>query len=402
MDVIETLRLSKDALLSNKIRSMLTMLGVIIGVASVIMLVSIGEGARTYIHRELGNLGTNILIIVPGKTSTKGGFHPPSASTVRKLVYDDAFIIKKRSRHIADAVPLIFGSSKIKYLNQNRDNNVVGVTETYFDIRNLTVESGRFISASDVDSKRKVCILGRTVKRDLFGDKNALGSLVSIGDSKYRVIGVMEKKGVTLGIDFDDIVFIPTTAAQELFDTDSLFNITVKVKSSQEIDAAVEDIRQILIKKHAGREDFTVMSQDEMLGVMNKVLNIMTAVLAGIAAISLVVGGIGIMNIMLVSVRERTREIGIRKALGAKNRDILIQFLSESITLSLIGGIGGVFLGSMVSIGLPYLLTFLPTQISLWSVLLAFFFSASVGIFFGVYPARKASLYDPIVALRYE
>lgn len=402
MDIIETLRLSKDALLSSKVRSMLTMLGVIIGVASVIMLISIGEGARTYIHRELGNLGTNILIIVPGKTSTKGGFHPPVSSTVRKLVYDDAVIIEKRSRHISDAVPLIFGTSKIEYLNQNRDTSVIGATETYFDIRNLLVESGRFISASDVDSKRRVSVLGRTVKRALFGDRNALGALVSVGDSKYRVIGVMEKKGVTLGIDFDDIVFLPTTTAQELFDTDSLFNITVKVKSTKEIEAAKEDIKQILIKRHAGREDFTILSQDEMLGVMNKVLKIMTAVLAGIAAISLLVGGIGIMNIMLVSVRERTKEIGIRKAIGATNRDILLQFLTESVTLSVTGGIVGLFLGIIVSIGLPYFLPFLPTQISWWSVLLAFFFSASVGIFFGVYPARKASLYDPIIALRYE
>ncbi|MBI5641639.1 MAG: ABC transporter permease [Nitrospirae bacterium] len=402
MDVIETLRLSRDALMSNRMRSLLTMLGVIIGVASVIMLVSIGEGARTYIHRELGNLGTNILIIVPGKTSTKGGFHPPSASTIRKLVYDDAVILKKRSQYIADAVPLILGSSKVKYQNQSRDNNVVGVIESYFDIRNLAVESGRFINASDVDSKRKVCVLGRTVKKGLFGDKSALGAVISIGDSKYRVIGVMEKKGVTLGIDFDDIVFIPTTAAQELFDTNSLFNITVKVKGSADVSAAIEDIRHILMKRHAGREDFTVMSQDEMLGVMNKVLNIMTAVLAGIAAISLVVGGIGIMNIMLVSVRERTREIGIRKALGAKNRDILIQFLAEALTLSMIGGLAGVLIGASASLGLPYFLKFLPTQISWWSIMLAFFFSASVGIFFGVYPARKASLYDPIVALRYE
>lgn len=402
MDVIETLRLSKDSLASNKVRSALTMLGVIIGVASVILLVSIGEGARTYIHRELGNLGTNILIVVPGKTSTKGGFHPPASGTIRKLVYDDAVIIKRRSRHIADAVPIIFGSSRIKYMNQHRDTSVVGSTETYFEIRNLTVETGRFISASDVDSKRRVCVLGRTVKKEIFGERNALGALVTIGDSKYRVIGVMEKKGVTLGIDFDDIVFMPTTTAKELFDTDSLFNITIKVNGPDEIEAAKEEIRHTLMKRHAGKEDFTIMSQDEMLGVMTKVLNIMTAVLAGIAAISLVVGGIGIMNIMLVSVRERTREIGIRKAVGAKNRDILIQFLSESVTLSFIGGLGGVLFGSFVSLTIPYFITFLPTQISLWSVLLAFFFSASVGIFFGVYPARKASLYDPIIALRYE
>ena len=402
MDALETMRLAKDALMSNKMRSMLTMLGVIIGVASVIMLVAIGAGARTYIHQELGNLGTNILIVVPGKTSTKGGFHPPTASTIRKLVYDDAIILKRRSRHIADAVPIILGSSKVKYQNQSRDNNVVGCTETYFEMRNLAVESGRFLSSSDVDSKRKVCILGRTVKKGLFGDRNALGAVVSIGDGKYRVIGVMEKKGVTLGIDFDDIVFIPTTTAQELFDTDSLFNMTVKIKTAAEIQPAIEEIRQILMKRHANKEDFTVMSQDEMLGVMNKVLGIMTAVLAGIAAISLLVGGIGIMNIMLVSVRERTREIGIRKALGAKNRDILVQFLAESVTLSLFGGIGGVLFGGLVAVGLPLFLPYLPMQISWWSVILAFFFSASVGVFFGVYPARKASLYDPIIALRYE
>jgi len=299
-------------------------------------------------------------------------------------------------------VPIILGSSKVKYQNQSRDNNVVGCTETYFEMRNLKVESGRFLSSSDVDSKRKVCILGRTVKRGLFGDRNALGAVVSIGDGKYRVIGVMEKKGVTLGIDFDDIVFIPTTTAQELFDTDSLFNMTVKIKTAAEIQPAIEEIRQILMKRHANKEDFTVMSQDEMLGVMNKVLGIMTAVLAGIAAISLLVGGIGIMNIMLVSVRERTREIGIRKALGAKNRDILVQFLAESVTLSLFGGIGGVLFGGLVAVGLPLFLPYLPMQISWWSVILAFFFSASVGIFFGVYPARKASLYDPIIALRYE
>lgn len=402
MDIIEIIKVSKDSLMSNKVRSFLTMLGVIIGVAAVILLVSIGEGARTYIHRELGNLGTNILVVVPGKTSAKGGFHPPEASTVRKLIYDDALLIKRRAKHVDDAVPLMFGSAKVKYLNQSRDNSIVGSTETYFSIRNLKVDSGRFITESEVDAKRKVCILGRTVKRDLFGDKNALGALVSIGDSKYRVVGVMEKKGVTLGIDFDDIVFIPTTAAQELFDTDRLFNITIKVKSANEIHEATEEIKQILIKRHAGKEDFTVMSQDEMLGVMNKILNIMTAVLAGIAAISLVVGGIGIMNIMLVSVRERTREIGIRKALGAKNSDILLQFLVESMTLSIIGGAGGILFAGTVSFIIPYFVEFLPTQLELWSIVLAFLFSAAVGIFFGVYPARKASLYDPITALRYE
>ena len=402
MDVIEIIRVSRDSLMGNKTRSFLTMLGVVIGVLSVILLVSIGEGAKSYIETELGNLGTNILAVMPGKTSSKGGFSPPNATTVRKLTYDDALIIKKRSRHIDDAVPVILGTSKTKYLNQSRDITVLGITETYFEIRNLSIESGRFISASDVESSRKVCVLGRTVKKDLLGDKNALGALVAIGDGKFRVIGVMEKKGVALGVDFDDIVFIPTTAAQELFDSDSLFNITVRVRSATETDAAKEEIRQILMKRHSGREDFSVVSQDEMVAVMGKILSVMTAVLAGIAAISLFVGGIGIMNIMLVSVRERTREIGIRKALGAKNRDILLQFLIESVTLSLIGGTVGILFAGLLSFVATYFFEFLPIHLALWSIIVAFLFSAVVGIFFGVYPARKASLYDPIKALRYE
>ncbi|MBI5188987.1 MAG: ABC transporter permease [Nitrospirae bacterium] len=401
MDFIEILRVSKDALYSNKVRSGLTMLGVIIGVTAVILLVSIGEGAREYIRKEFGGLGSNILIVVPGKTAKEGGMHM-GTSAVRKLVYDDALLIERRSKHIQNAIPVIVGTSWIKYAGRSRDTYIVGATEYYFSVRNLKIEAGRFINASDVDTKRRVCILGRTVKREIMGDANPLGAAVNIGNSHFRVIGIMEPKGVALGFDIDDIVFIPTTTAKELFDTDSLFNITVRVRSENEIDEAKKDIKDILIKRHAGREDFTILSQDEMLAVMGKILKIMTAVLAGIAAISLIVGGIGIMNIMLVSVGERTREIGIRKAIGAKNRDILFQFLSESIALSLIGGIGGILVGAAVSLGIPYFISFLPTRLAWWSVLLAFLFSAAVGIFFGVYPARKASLYDPIVALRYE
>jgi putative ABC transport system permease protein len=401
VDIIETLRISWDSLMNNRIRSMLTMLGVIIGVAAVILLVSIGEGARRYIQKEFGDLGSNILVVVPGKTAKEGGMHM-GTSAVRKLIYDDAKLIEKRSRHIQNAIPVVVGTSWIKYGGRSRDTYIVGVTENYFEVRNLMVDIGRFLNASDVESRRRVCILGRTVKREIFGDANPLGASVNIGDYKYRVIGLMAPKGVALGFDIDDVVFIPTTTARELFDIDSLFNITVKVRSEDEIKEAKEDIRELLIKRHAGREDFTVLSQDEMLAVMGKVLRIMTAVLAGIAAISLIVGGIGIMNIMLVSVGERTREIGIRKAMGARNRDILFQFLSESTTLSLIGGIGGVLVGGALSLGIPYFISFLPTKLVWWSVILAFFFSAGVGIFFGVYPARKASLYDPVVALRYE
>jgi putative ABC transport system permease protein len=402
MDVIEIVKVSKDSLMSNKVRSFLTMLGVIIGVSAVILLVSIGEGARRYIHKELGELGSNILVIVPGKTAREGGMHM-GTSAVRKLTFEDATIIEKRSKHTLYLSPIILGTSWIKHSGKSRDTYIVGHNENYFDMRNLKIETGRAIGASDVDAKRRVCVLGMTVKKEVLGDINPLGAAVTIGDAKYRVIGVMQHKGVAaLGFDLDDVVFIPITAARELFDTDRLFNITVKVRSADMISEAKQEIKDMLIKRHSNKEDFTILSQDEMVATMGRILNIMTAVLAGIAAISLIVGGIGIMNIMLVSVRERTREIGIRKALGAKNRDILLQFLVESMTLSLIGGTGGILFAGIVSLIIPYFVEFLPTQLALWSILLAFVFSAAVGIFFGVYPARKASLYDPITALRYE
>lgn len=401
VDVIESIILSRDSLIANKLRSFLTMLGVIIGVAAVILLVSIGEGARKYIQRELGELGTNILVVVPGKTSKEGGMHM-GTSVVRKLLFSDAVLIEKRSRSILNAVPVILGTSWIKHTGKSRDTYVVGVDESYFDIRNLKIALGRGLSEADVDAARRVCVLGQTVKKEVLGDVNPVGASVTIGGVKYRVIGIMLKKGVALGFDIDDVVFIPSTTARELFDTDSLFNITIKIKNQNVMAEAKKEIREILMKRHANREDFTILSQDEMIAVMGKILNIMTAVLAGIAAISLIVGGIGIMNIMLVSVKERTREIGIRKAIGAKNRDILLQFLSEAVTLSLIGGIGGALLGGAISLTIPYFIEFLPTQLVWWAIIVAFSFSVAVGVFFGVYPARKASLYDPIVALRYE
>lgn len=401
MELIETILLARDSLVMNKLRSFLTMLGVIIGVAAVILLVSIGEGARKYIQKELGELGTNILVVVPGKTSKEGGMHM-GTSAVRKLLFSDAVLIEKRSRNILNAVPVIVGTSWIKHAGKSRDTYVVGVDESYFDIRNLKIALGRGLSEADVGANRRVCVLGQTVKKEILGDASPIGAFVTIGDAKYRVIGVMLRKGVALGFDIDDVVFIPSTAARELFDTDSLFNITIKIKNENVMADAKKEIREILIKRHANREDFTILSQDEMIAVMGKILNIMTAVLAGIAAISLVVGGIGIMNIMFVSVKERTREIGLRKAIGAKNRDILLQFLAESVALSLIGGMGGALLGGAISVTIPYFIEFLPTQLVWWAIIVAFSFSVAVGVFFGVYPARKASLYDPIVALRYE
>ena len=402
MNLLETFRVAFEAIMSNKVRSGLTMLGVIIGVMAVILLVSIGEGAQVYITKELTGLGTNLLIITPGKTSTRGGFHPPSAGTVRKLTYDDSLALRRRAWLLTDAVPLVFGTGKIKYQNMGRDTMVIGTTPEFQRVRNLFVDTGSYISQGDVDSKSKVIILGSKVKEELFGTDNALGKLVTLSDARYRVIGVMQKKGTSLGMDIDDIVYVPVTSGQELFDTDSLFEIIASTPRSEDVDRAIDQIKDILIKRHAHKEDFTIQTQGAMLETMNTILSVLTAVLGGIAGISLIVGGIGIMNIMLVSVRERTREIGIRKALGARNKDIMAQFMIEAITLSGAGGIIGILLGVGLALLIPLFVTVLPTSVSAWSIIMAFSFSAVVGVFFGVYPARKAALQDPIQALRFE
>jgi len=402
MNFFETFRVAFEAILSNKVRSGLTMLGVIIGVMAVILLVSIGEGAQVYITKELTGMGTNLLIITPGKTSTRGGFHPPSAGTVRKLTYDDSQALRRRAWLLTDAVPLVFGTGKLKYQNMGRDIMIIGTTPEFQRVRNLFVDTGSYISQGDVDSKSKVIVLGTKVKEELFGTENALGKVVVLSDARYRVVGVMRKKGTSMGMDIDDIVYIPVTSGQELFDTDSLFEIIASTPRAEDVDRSIAQIKDVLIKRHAHKEDFTIQTQGAMLETMNTILGVLTAVLGGIAGISLLVGGIGIMNIMLVSVRERTREIGVRKALGARNRDIMAQFIIEAITLSGAGGVIGILLGVGLALVIPMFVTVLPTSVSLWSILMAFFFSAAVGIFFGVYPARKAALQDPIQALRYE
>ncbi len=402
MNFLETFRVAFEAILSNKVRSGLTMLGVIIGVMAVILLVSIGEGARVYITKELTGLGTNLLIIQPGKTSASGGFHPPSAGTVRKLTYDDSLALRRRAWLLTDAVPIVLGTGRIKFQNLGRDVMIIGATPEFQRVRNLFVDSGSYVSQSDVDSKVKIVVLGAKVKEELFGDQNALGKVVMLSDARYRVVGVMRKKGTSLGMDVDDVVYVPVTSGQELFDTDSLFEIIASTPRAEDVDRATAQIKDVLMKRHAHKEDFTIQTQGAILSTMTTILGVLTAVLGGIAGISLLVGGIGIMNIMLVSVRERTREIGIRKALGARNRDIMAQFMIEAMTLSGAGGIIGIMVGVGLALIIPVFVDVLPTSVSVWSILMAFFFSGAVGVFFGVYPARKAAIQDPIQALRYE
>jgi len=398
--MVEVFQATLEALVANKLRSLLTMLGMVIGVASVILLVALGQGAKAYIVGELAGLGTNLLIIQPGKTETSGGFHPP-LSTVRKLTYADAVALKRRVPLLEEAIPVVLGSGRVKYLNRSRDVPVVGVTPEYQKVRRLYAETGAFFTTEDVEARRRVVVLGRTVKRELFGEENPLGRMVTLAGARYRVIGVLEPKGVSLGFDMDDVVFIPVRSAQELFDTDRLFEIIASTISTEEINPAIEQIKTVLSRRH-GKEDFHIISQGAMLSALQRILDILTAVLAGIAGVSLLVGGIGIMNIMLVSVTERTKEVGLRKAIGARRGDILHQFLMEAVVLSLVGGAAGIATGVGGAKLLSFLVSSLPTRVSFWSILLAVAASVTIGIFFGVYPARRAAHLDPIAALRHE
>jgi len=401
MSPFEFLTVALDALRANRLRSVLTMLGVIIGVAAVILLVSLGEGTKNYVEEQFAGLGANILIVTPGKVETRGG--PPIIGAARhKLTLDDSRILEKKGSLFGGVAPVVLGAAEVRLGSRSRNVTVLGVTQDFSSVRNIHVEVGSFVTDSDVEAKRRVCMLGRTVKRELFGNANALGQVVKIAGARFRVTGVMEQKGVSLGFDIDDIVFIPVRTAMDIFDTDALIEILISVRNKNDIDSGKELARSLLYKNHNRHEDFTITNQAAMLSSLFTILDTLTYVLGGIAGISLLVGGIGIMNIMLVTVKERTNEIGIRKAVGARDRDILLQFLLESTTLSASGGLGGVLVGMLGAGAIRILVPKMPVAIPPWAILLAFTFSVFVGIFFGVYPARKAAALHPIEALRYE
>ena len=398
MSIIESFLLAMEALLANKVRSALTMLGVIIGVLSVILLVALGTGARLYIEDQFAGLGANLLIIVPGKSGTGPG---PFGTTGHELTYEDSKALERLGYMLNGVSPIQMGSAKIKYRGRNINGNIIGTNKAFADIRNIRVEIGGYLTESDITARRRVAVIGQHVWSELFGGENPLGQTIRLNDTSYRVVGILEKQGQSLGFNMDDITLVPVTAAQDLFGKTALVEIITSVVNADSIDNTMEQIKKIIRRRHSNEDDITVQSQAAMLGTLNTILNMMTFLLAGIAAISLVVGGIGIMNILLVSVRERTREIGVRIAVGARKRDILTQFLIESVVISSTGGIIGILMGGGMALALK-LATDFPAQVTFWSVSLAFGFSFFVGVFFGVYPARKASRLDPIDALRYE
>jgi putative ABC transport system permease protein len=390
----EAFRVAIGALLANRVRSFLTMLGVVIGVAAVVILVAIGSGAKQEVETQVEGLGSNIIIVVPGK------FQFGAAPSVSRLTLDDVDLLGRVVGDRSRVAVSIASGETVRVGSRQAFATVNGVNENVPNVFDRALARGDYITATDVDTRRRVAVLGYSIARHVFPDVDPLGRQVTIAGVRFRVIGVFAKVGSTFGVDRDSEVHIPVTAAQRLFGVDRIDGLAVKAPNADAIEPLQKKLVAALQAKYTG-EEFSAVTQTQILGTIGRILGLLTLVLSAIAAISLVVGGVGVSNIMLVSVRERTREIGLRKALGARQRDILLQFLIEAVLLCVIGGLIGIGLGVGASL-LVSALTPLPAVIAWWSPALAFGVSAAVGIFFGVAPARRAGRLDPVVALRTE
>lgn len=399
MNFLEYLKLAIIALKTNKIRSILTMLGIIIGVASVILLVSIGTGLQNYVTEQFASLGANTIMVMAGDVNLSQG--PRGAMmSASKFELSDVADLERGSENIKQASPMIQGFATFTFEGQSSSTEVWGLWENYFDIGKFEAQFGRIITQNDVERSRRVIALGSKPAKDLFGeDSNPVGKSLTLNDVQFEIVGVLKSKGGggSMG-SADDFAAIPLTTAMGQFDRQRPFMIFVEAIDSEHATQAKEDTERILGKRLKD-DDFTVLESTQLLETITQFLRVITAALGGIAGISLLVGGIGIMNIMLVSVTERTREIGLRKAVGARPQDILLQFLIESMILSLFGGLIGIAIGMLGSIGLNQFVT---TSVTPWSVFIASGFSALIGVIFGVAPAIRASRLDPIEALRYE
>lgn len=406
MNFKNLLKIAARALVRNKLRAFLTMLGIIIGVASVIAMLAIGEGSKKNIQDEMSSMGTNLIMIMPNMQQRGGVSLGASSSMVLKMT--DVEALRNEATSLSEISPQISASGQVIYGNQNTRTSVYGVSEEYLSIRKLKIASGRIFNSNEVRSMSKVCVLGQTVVENLFGEgSDPVGLSIRIKNLPFQVIGILEDKGESgMGQDQDDLILAPyTTVQRRLAAIDYINGIYASAVTEGKSAQAIEEVTEILRRTHKLKEsdedDFRVMSQSELMKTVSSITDIMTYLLGAIAGISLLVGGIGIMNIMFVSVTERTREIGLRMSIGGRGQDILRQFLVESIILSILGGALGVVFGYLIAKGAGSLID-IPTIITSQSVMLAFAVCFAIGVFFGWYPARKAASLNPIDALRYE
>lgn len=395
----DILRFAVSAAAGNRLRTVLLMLAMSIGVAAVVVLTALGDGARRYVVNEFSSLGTNLVIVLPGRSET-GGFNPANAitGTPRDLTVDDALAVRRASaaRRVA---PLAVGTSEISTGGRLREALVVGTTAEYVEVRTLKLAQGRFLPDDDWNHGAPVIALGAKLATELFGNTTALGQFVRIGDRRFRVIGVLASSGTGLGMNTDELAFVPVATAQQMFNSNTLFRILIEARNRDAIEIAKQQVRDILKQRHEGEEDVTVITQDAILATFDRLLGTLTLGVAGIAAISLAVAGILVMNVMLVSVAQRTPEVGLLKALGATGGVIRSVFLAEAAMLSAAGAVIGYGLGLAGAVIIRTLYPALPAYPPDWAVLAALGTALATGLLFGVLPARRAAALDPVLAL---
>ncbi|WP_026602954.1 ABC transporter permease [Methylomonas sp. 11b] len=397
--------LSKDLLLqagkairTQPLRAALIILAMSIGVAAVNVLTALGDSARNYVVHEFESLGTHLVIVLPGRTETTGGHPPLFGETPRDLTLDDAAALF-RSRHVAAIAPVSIGSAPVSVGGLERETNVMGSTRALLRVRHLTMAQGQFLPEADADKEISVCVIGKTISEELFAHQQAVGQWLRINDRRFRVIGVLAKEGQSIGTGFDELIIVPVASAQALFDSHSLFRILIEAHSEAAMYKAVDEVRNIIKLRHEGEDDVTVITQDSVVNTFDKILTALTFTVAGIAAVSLAVAGVLVMNVMLVSVSQRTAEIGLLKALGATQGQLQRWFLCEAALLSLAGAVVGSVIGQFGILVLQWLYPNFPVALPLWARLSALAVALVTGLIFGVMPARKAARLDPVAAL---
>ena len=387
------------ALARHRRRSVLSVLGMTVGVASVIVLTALGEGAQRYVTDEFSSLGSELLIVIPGKNETTGGVLAGGIGGVpNDLTLDDARALERGIPGVNFVVPMVIGNETVSHLERRRQLMVVGTTYDFLETRELRMGSGRFLPRDDFERGAAVAVIGVTAAAELFGNENPLGRVLRIGDWRMRAIGVLEPKGQQIGIDIDDLVIIPVASAMRLFDRSSLFRILLRLDSHSDLEAAKSRTLAILTERH-DEEDVTVISQESVVASLSKILNVLTLAVAGIGAISLSVAGLGVMNLMLVSVSERTGEVGLLKALGAKRQQVHALFLAEAVLLALAGGVLGIALGFVLVELFTVFYPKFPAAPPVWAIFSALAVAIGMGSIFGVLPARRATNLDPVAAL---
>ncbi|ADE12306.1 ABC transporter permease [Sideroxydans lithotrophicus] len=399
MKLADTLQFASGSLRGSPTRTLLMMLAMSIGVAAVVVLTALGEGARRYVVDQFSSLGTNLVIVLPGRTETSGvGPGLMSGQTPRDITLDDAEALL-RSRAIRRIAPLTVGSATLSRGALNREVVVLGSTSNLLEVRHMSIGIGKFLPAGDIHESSSVCVLGKQMKQELFGNEQAVGQWVRLGDRRFRVIGVLASQGESMGMRTDELVIVPVASAHQLFNTSGLFRILIEAKNRDSIEQAKHDAEQIMFQRHSGEKDVTVITQDAVLATFDRILTALTMAVGGIAAISLAVAGVLIMNVMLIAVAQRVKEIGLLKALGAPGKQIRMLFFAEAALLSTAGSVVGLVLGYAGSIVIGQIYPSLPVSPPWWAVLAACGTALGTGILFSVWPARRAARLDPVAAL---